>query len=195
MAEQAAENQNEGVVESIDLGKEKSEEAFWAAEEKKWQAVNEAQIAEARNAALLAGNAEVKSDAAIVPGIKSNSESGVAVESAAEAKPEAAVKSEAISEVKEETEAVVKSAEEKPAEKAESEKKEDLLASAKSALDDALKAQNLAIQAYNSAIFPSGVAVAGVPAGLAVVPAAAIGYQSVAPFSYQAAYRSFPIHI
>ncbi|VVC91910.1 pupal cuticle protein PCP52-like [Leptidea sinapis] len=75
LAEQAVENQNEGVEVANDLSKEKAEEAFWSAEEQKYRALNEAQIAEAVRDGAMASNADsfAKSSlgyvAGVVPGV------------------------------------------------------------------------------------------------------------------------------
>ncbi|XP_034838609.1 pupal cuticle protein PCP52-like [Maniola hyperantus] len=136
LQEQAAENIDEGVAEANDITKEKSEEAFWAAEEKKNQELNEAQIAEARLAAEAAKE--------------------IAMPESAEEKSE--IKSEA-TEAKTEEKMELKAEEaEKPveAEMKEMEKKDDTV-EVKAAAPEAPKPED-PFTAYKS-IFPVPIAV------------------------------------
>ncbi|XP_059058864.1 LOW QUALITY PROTEIN: pupal cuticle protein PCP52-like [Achroia grisella] len=57
--DQAIENQNEKVIEVNDLLKEKSQEAFWSAEDTKWQALTALQTAEAKIDGTVASNADL----------------------------------------------------------------------------------------------------------------------------------------
>ncbi|XP_045782855.1 pupal cuticle protein PCP52-like [Maniola jurtina] len=137
LQEQAAENIDEGVAEANDITKEKSEEAFWASEEMKNQALNEAQIAEARLAAEAAKE--------------------IAMPESAEEKSE--IKSEA-TEAKTEEKMELKAEEaEKPveAEMKEAEKKDDAV-EVKAAAPEAPKPGN-PFGVYNS-IFPAPIPVA-----------------------------------
>lgn len=69
LAEQAVENQNEGVIEANDLAKERAEEGFWASEEKRWQALDALKTAEAQaDAAIASSSSAVAKGAYVVPG-------------------------------------------------------------------------------------------------------------------------------
>ncbi|XP_045508414.1 pupal cuticle protein PCP52-like isoform X1 [Colias croceus] len=69
LAEQAVENQQEGIIEGTDLAKERSEEAFWAAEDQKWQAIDAAQTAQAAIGGALASNDALRAGFAYTPGV------------------------------------------------------------------------------------------------------------------------------
>ncbi|CAG4963513.1 unnamed protein product [Colias eurytheme] len=69
LAEQAVENQQEGIIEGTDLAKERSEEAFWAAEDQKWQAIDAAQTAQAAIGGALASNDALRAAFVYTPGV------------------------------------------------------------------------------------------------------------------------------
>lgn len=56
LTEEAIENQKDKINESIDIAKENTEEAFWSIEDKKWQALNSVQAAEAKLDGSIASN-------------------------------------------------------------------------------------------------------------------------------------------
>ncbi|OWR46044.1 pupal cuticule protein [Danaus plexippus plexippus] len=181
-AELVVENQNEGVPEANDLVKEKSEEAFWAAEEKKWQALNEAQVAAAKLDASVSSNIAAYKDAQVFPyaaigspmiaPVVPNAAGASAVSSgeekadvksadASEVKSaEGEVKSEAISEIKSEDKESVEvgAADVKSADMM----KADGVMAAEMMKEDAiaeLKKLDLSLQALKT-VYPSPVAVA-----------------------------------
>lgn len=185
------------MIEANDLVKEKSEEEFWAAEEKKWQAMNEAQVAAAKidgaiasNADIIAKNYALTGIVPVIPGIPTTGviAPGVPIDSASsDDKAKAAATSEATAEVKTESQPAVKSAEAEKqveAEKSiEGEKKVEAAVEVKSAASEAFKAQSAALEQLKS-VFPVPVAVAP-----------GFNYQPyVAPITYQSAFRAFPIH-
>ncbi|CAK1593418.1 unnamed protein product [Parnassius mnemosyne] len=105
LAEQATEKPDEGIIEANDLAKERAEEAFWAAEEQKWQALDALKTAEAQIDGTIASRAppttvqaqtEVLGQSVVAAETKSIAPEGVKVEEPKE-KPEgeamAAVKS------------------------------------------------------------------------------------------------------
>ncbi|XP_038217637.1 pupal cuticle protein PCP52-like [Zerene cesonia] len=207
LAEQAIENQQEGIVEGTDLAKERSEEAFWAAEDKKWQAINAAQTAEAAIGGALASNEALRSSLAYVPGVVPVLSKLGAVAVTPVAGLSAAVSSDVNVQTAAGEVANVKSAEaaeannaEKPVEAAAEEKKDAGVQSAdvKSAdaesvevqaqsadqvAQEAPKTENVEGKAFHSVVHP-------VPVGLAPY-----SYQSIVPnVAYaQVGLRSLPV--
>ncbi|XP_034838611.1 pupal cuticle protein PCP52-like [Maniola hyperantus] len=155
-AEQAVEKQNQDVRNANDLAKEKEEEAIWAAEEKKWQVINEVQIAEARIAGSIASKVDPE---AISTGAKSEEKAEIKSE-ATEVKTEE--KAEITSEVME-----VKSEEKLEVKPAEAEKPVEVAMPAEAMKENAIEVKAVtpetakleeAFTALNSALAPIALA-------------------------------------
>lgn len=59
LTEEAIEDQKDKINESIDIAKENTEEAFWSTEDRKWQALNDIQTAEAKLDGSIANNGHI----------------------------------------------------------------------------------------------------------------------------------------
>ncbi|CAG9794477.1 unnamed protein product [Diatraea saccharalis] len=68
-AEQAVESTNDKVMENNDLAKERSLEAFWAGEEKKWQALDALKTAEAQIDGQIASTSDITAKSLVAPAV------------------------------------------------------------------------------------------------------------------------------